>query len=333
VISSKTWQATRIAEERLKMNKRKLGKSGLEIAPLVFGGNIFGWTVDQATSFKLLDAFAAAGFNSVDTADVYSKWVPGHTGGESEIILGEWMKRSGNRNKIIVATKVGMEMGDGKKGLSKTHILRSAEDSLRRLQTDYIDLYQSHVDDPDTPLEETLGAYAELIRQGKVRAIGASNHKAERLTAALETSRESGLPAYQTLQPNYSLIERTEYESNLEPVCEKEGLGVINYFPLAGGFLTGKYRSEKDVAGKARARNVTKHLNERGFKILAALDQVAKKYNAIPATISLAWLLARPSITAPIVSATNLDQLKDLVSSVNLVLDRESIEFLNKASA
>jgi aryl-alcohol dehydrogenase-like predicted oxidoreductase len=323
----------RITEERLKMKKRKLGKTGLEIAPLVFGGNIFGWTVDQPTSFKLLDAFAAAGFNSVDTADVYSKWVPGHTGGESEIIIGEWMKRSGNRNKIIVASKVGMDMGDGRKGLSKSHILRSAEDSLRRLQTDYIDLYQSHVDDPDTPLEETLGAYAELIRQGKVRAIGASNHKAERLATALETSRKSGLPAYQTLQPNYSLIERAEYESNLEPVCEKEGLGVINYFPLAGGFLTGKYRSEKDVAGKARARNVTKHLNERGFQILAALDQVAKKYNATPARISLAWLLARPSITAPIVSATNLEQLKDLVSSVDLVLDGESIQFLNHASA
>jgi aryl-alcohol dehydrogenase-like predicted oxidoreductase len=315
------------------MNKRKLGKTGLEISPLVFGGNIFGWTVDQATSFKLLDAFAAAGFNSVDTADVYSKWVPGHTGGESEVILGDWMKRSGNRNKIIVATKVGMDMGDGKKGLSKSHILRSAEDSLGRLQTDYIDLYQSHVDDPDTPLEETLGAYAQLLKQGKVRAIGASNHKAERLAAALDTSRKSGLPAYQTLQPNYSLIERAEYESNLEPVCEREGLGVINYFPLAGGFLTGKYRSEKDVAGKARARNVTKHLNGRGFKILAALDKVAKKYNATPARVSLAWLLARPSITAPIVSATNLEQLNDLVSSVDLALDRESIEFLGKASA
>jgi aryl-alcohol dehydrogenase-like predicted oxidoreductase len=315
------------------MKKRKLGNSGLEIAPLVFGGNIFGWTVDQAASFKLLDAFLAAGFNSVDTADVYSKWMPGHKGGESEIIIGEWMKRSGNRNKVIVATKVGMDMGDGKKGLSKAHILRAAEDSLRRLQTDYIDLYQSHIDDPDTPLEETLGAYAELIQQGKVRAIGASNHKAERLTAALETSRKSGLPAYQTLQPNYSLIERAEYESSLEPVCEKEGLGVINYFPLAGGFLSGKYRSEKDAAGKPRARNVTKYLNERGFKIVGALDQIAKKYNATPARISLAWLLARPSITAPIVSATNLEQLDDLISSVDLVLDRESIEFLNQASA
>jgi aryl-alcohol dehydrogenase-like predicted oxidoreductase len=314
------------------MKKSKLGKTGLEIAPLVFGGNIFGWTVDQATSFKLLNAFVAAGFNSVDTADVYSNWVPGHKGGESEIIIGEWMKRSGNRTKVIVATKVGMDMGDGKKGLSKSHILRSAEDSLRRLQTDYVDLYQSHIDDPDTPLEETLGAYAELIKQGKVRAIGASNHKAGRLSAALETSRKSGLPAYQTLQPNYSLIERADYENNLEVVCEREGLGVINYFPLAGGFLTGKYRSEKDTAGKPRARNVTKYLNERGFKIVGALDQVAKKYNATPARVSLAWLLARPSITAPIVSATNLEQLNDLISSVDLVLDRDSIEFLNHAS-
>jgi aryl-alcohol dehydrogenase-like predicted oxidoreductase len=315
-----------------QMNKRKLGKTGMEIAPLVFGGNIFGWTVDQAASFRVLDAFAAAGFNAVDTADVYSRWVPGHAGGESETILGEWMKRSGNRSKIVVATKVGMDMGDGKKGLSKSYILASAENSLKRLQTDYIDLYQSHVDDPDTPLEETLGAYAELIKQGKVRAIGASNHKADRLAAALATSKKFGLPAYQTLQPNYSLIERSEYESTLEPLCETEGLAVINYFPLAGGFLTGKYRSAADVAGKARARNVTKYLNERGFKILGALDQVAKKYNASPARISLAWLLARPSITAPIVSATNLEQLKDLIASVDLALDRESTEFLNQAS-
>jgi aryl-alcohol dehydrogenase-like predicted oxidoreductase len=315
------------------MKKRKLGKTGMEISPLVFGGNVFGWTVDQAASFELLDAFVAAGFNSVDTADVYSKWMPGHTGGESEMILGEWMKRNGNRNKVIVATKVGMDMGDGKKGLSKSHILRSAEDSLRRLQTDYIDLYQSHIDDPDTPMEVTLGAYAELIKQGKVRAIGASNHKAERLAAALETSKKWGLPAYQTLQPNFSLIERAEYETHLEPVCEKEGLGVINYFPLAGGFLSGKYRSESDAAGKARARNVTKYLNERGFRILGALDQVAKKYNATPARVSLAWLLARPSVTAPIVSATNLEQLHDLISSVELALDRDSVEFLNHASA
>ena len=315
------------------MKKRKLGNTGIKISALVFGGNVFGWTADQDTSFKLLDAFVAAGFNAIDTADTYSRWASGHQGGESETIIGEWMKRSGNRNKIIVATKVGMDMGLGKKCLSKAHILRSAEDSLRRLQTDYIDLYQSHIDDPDTPMEETLGAYAELIKQGKVRAIGASNHKAERLAAALETSRKTGLPAYQTLQPNYSLIERAEYENNLESLCEKEGLGVINYFPLAGGFLSGKYRSEGDAAGKARARNVTKYLNERGFKILAALDQVAKKYDATPARVSLAWLLARPSITAPIVSATNLEQLNDLISSVDLALDPDSIEFLNQASA
>jgi aryl-alcohol dehydrogenase-like predicted oxidoreductase len=315
------------------MKMRKLGKTDMEIAPLVFGGNVFDWTADQATSFKLLDAFMAAGFNSVDTADAYSKWAPGHKGGESEIVLGEWMKRSGNRKKVIVATKVGMDMGDGKKGLSKQHILRSAEESMKRLQTDYIDLYQSHIDDPDTPLEETLGAYAELIKQGKVRAIGASNHKADRLALALETSRKFGLPAYQTLQPNYSLVERAEYETNLEPLCEKEGLAVINYWPLASGFLSGKYRSENDLAGKPRARNLAKFLNERGLKVLAALDRVAKKYNATPARISLAWLLARPSITAPIVSATNLEQLKDIVASVEIVLDRESIEILNEASA
>ncbi len=315
------------------MKKRKLGKTGMEISPLVFGGNVIGWTADQARSFELLDAFVAAGFNAIDTADTYSRWAPGHAGGESETILGAWMKRSGNRSNVIVATKVGMDMGDGKKGLSKAHILRSAEDSLRRLQTDYIDLYQSHIDDPDTPLEETLGAYADLIQQGKVRAIGASNHKADRLAAALETSRKTGLPAYQTLQPNYSLIERTEYETNLEPVCVKEGIGVINYFPLAAGFLTGKYRSESDAAGKPRARNVTKYLNERGFRIIAALDHVAKKIHATPARVALAWLLARPSITAPIVSATNLEQLEDLFLSVDLVLDRDSIDSLNRDSA
>jgi len=315
------------------MKTRKLGKTGMEISPLVFGGNVFGWTVDQPNSFKLLDEFVGAGFNAIDTADTYSRWAPGHKGGESELIVGEWMKRSGNRKKVIIATKVGMDMGAFGKGLSKAHILRSAEESLKRLQTDYIDLYQSHIDDPDTPLEETLGAYAELIKQGKVRAIGASNHKAERIAAALKSSRKYGLPEYQTLQPNYSLVERAEYENNLQPVCEKEGLGVVGYFPLAAGFLTGKYRSEKDVEGKPRARNVTKYLNERGFKILAALDRVAEKYNATPARISLAWVLSRPGITAPIASATNLDQLKDLISSVDLVLDPESVKLLNQASA
>jgi aryl-alcohol dehydrogenase-like predicted oxidoreductase len=313
------------------MKTRKLGNSGLEISPLVFGGNVFGWTLDEAASFKLLSAFVAAGFNAVDTADVYSKWVPGHTGGESEEIIGNWMKQSKNRDKVIVATKVGMEMGPGRKGLSKAHILRSAEDSLRRLQTDYIDLYQSHADDPDTPFEETLGAYAELIQQGKVRAIGASNYKADRLAAALAVSKKTGLPRYESLQPNYNLYQRADYEAALEPLCVKEGLGVINYFPLAAGFLSGKYRSEADLGKSARGQGVKKYLNERGFKILHALDQVAQKYNATPARVSLAWLLARPSITAPIVSATNREQLKDLIASVELQLDQASIQLLDHA--
>jgi aryl-alcohol dehydrogenase-like predicted oxidoreductase len=315
------------------MKRRKLGNTGLEVSPLIFGGNIFDWTVDQATAFLLLDAFVGAGFNAVDTADVYSRWVAGHTGGESEIIVGEWMKQRKNRNQIVVATKLGMDMGDGKKGLSRAHILRSAEDSLRRLQTDYIDLYQSHIDDPDTPLEETMGAFAQLLQQGKVRAIGASNHKAERLAASLETSRRLGLPAYQTLQPNYSLMERPDYEDNLEPICKSAGLGVINYFPLAGGFLSGKYRTAIDASGRLRARNVTKYLNERGFKIVDAVDQVAQKHSATPAEVALAWVLARPSITAPIVSATNVQQLSELISAVDLELEPDSIEFLNRESA
>lgn len=314
------------------MEKRKLGKSGLEISPLVFGGNVIGWTADEPTTFKLLDAFVDAGFNAIDTADVYSRWAPGHTGGESETVLGKWLAREGNRAKVIVATKVGMEWAQGK-GLSRSYILRSAEESLKRLQTDYIDLYQSHTDDAETPFEETLGAYAELIKQGKVRAIGASNYKSDRLAAALEVSRKTGLPRYESLQPNYSLVERAGFEAELEPLCEKEGLGVINYFPLAAGFLSGKYRSAADAEGSSRARMVTKYLNDRGFKILSALDQVAKKYNATPARVSLAWLLANPAITAPIVSATKIEQLNDLLPAVELKLDTASIELLNQASA
>ncbi len=314
------------------MNKRKLGNSGLEISPLVFGGNVFGWTLEEADSFKILSAFVAAGFNAVDTADVYSKWVPGHTGGESETIIGKWMKQNQNREKVIIATKLGIEMGPGKKGLSKAYILRAVEDSLRRLQTDYIDLYQSHTDDAETPFEETLGAFAELIQQGKIRAIGASNYKADRLAAALAVSKKTGLPSYQSLQPDYNLYQRADYETALEPLCEKEGLGVINYFSLASGFLSGKYRSEADLGKSARGQLVKKFLNERGFKILDALDQVAQKHNATPARVSLAWLLARPSITAPIVSATTLEQLKDLTASVELKLDEPSIQLLNQAS-
>jgi aryl-alcohol dehydrogenase-like predicted oxidoreductase len=313
--------------------KRKLGNSGLEIAPIVFGGNVFGWTANETTSFQLLDAFVAAGFNAVDTADVYSKWVPGNKGGESEAIIGKWLKRSQKRQQVIIATKVGSEMGPGKKGLSKSYILAAVEDSLQRLQTDYIDLYQSHVDDPDTPLEETLEAYAQLIQQGKVRAIGASNYTAKRLEEALQISKKKGLPRYESLQPHYNLYEREGFETKLAPLCLRENIGVIPYFSLASGFLAGKYRSEADLANRARAGFVKKYLNERGFKILAALDQVAKTHGSTPTCVALAWLLAQPAVTAPIASATNLDQLQEVVSAVYLKLDPASLETLNQASA
>lgn len=312
---------------------RRLGKSGIEVAPLMFGGNIFGWTVDEATSFTLLDAFIAAGFNFIDTADVYSKWVPGNKGGESETILGKWMKQKGNRSQIILATKVGMELGPIEKGLSKPYILRAVEKSLQRLQTDYIDLYQSHQDDAATPLEETLDAYAQLIREGKVRAIGASNYTAERLAEALKVSETHGLPRYESLQPLYNLSDRAPFEQALEPLCLKEGLGVITYFSLASGFLTGKYRTEADFSKSKRGESVKKHFNARGLKILSALDQVAQTHNSTPARVALAWLIARPSVTAPIASATNLEQLHDLVEATRLELAPASIELLNQASA
>jgi aryl-alcohol dehydrogenase-like predicted oxidoreductase len=315
------------------MNKRKLGNSGLEVAPLALGGNVFGWTVGEDTAFHILDGFVSAGFNLVDTADVYPKWVPGNQGGESEAIIGNWLKQSGKRKQVIVATKVGFEMAPDKKGLSKNHILRSADESLRRLQTDYIDLYQSHLDDKDTPLEETLEAYSQLIKQGKVRAIGASNYTAERLAEALNTSNGLGLPRYESLQPLYNLYDRAVYEEELEPLCVREGLGVIPFYSLAAGFLTGKYRSEADLAKSQRGATVKKYLNERGFRILEALDQVAAKYQASPAQIALAWAVARPRITAPIASATSLEQLNDLIEATKLELDQTSIELLNEASA
>src|SRR6266404_5055688 len=280
--------------------KRKLGNSGLAIAPIVFGGNVFGWTADESTSFQLLDAFVAAGFNAIDTADVYSKWVPGNKGGESETIIGKWLKRSQKRQQVIIATKVGAEMGPGKKGLSKRYILAAVEDSLQRLQTDYIDLYQSHVDDPDTPLDETLEAYAQLIEQGKVRAIGASNYTAKRLAEALQISKKKGLPRYESLQPLYNLYDRAE--------------------------------SEADLANSARGSVVKKYLNERGYKILSALDQVAKTHSATQSQVAIAWLLAQPGVTAPIASATNLNQLQALLSAADLKLDPASLEKLNQAS-
>jgi aryl-alcohol dehydrogenase-like predicted oxidoreductase len=315
------------------MKKRKLGNSGLEVAPLALGGNVFGWTADETTSFGLLDAFVAAGGNLIDTADVYSAWVPGNKGGESEAILGKWLKASGNRGKVLIATKVGKEMGPDRKGLSKSYILRAAEDSLRRLQTEYIDLYQSHEDDPGTPLEETLEAYAQLIRQGKVRAIGASNYSADRLREALDVSSRSGYPSYQCLQPLYNLYDRAEYEAELEPLCREKGVGVIPYFSLGSGFLTGKYRSEKDLASRSRGEFVKKYLNDRGFRILDALDQVAARYHSVPAVVSLAWLIARPGVTAPIASATSLDQMTDLIEATTLELDPSSFELLDRASA
>ena len=315
------------------MERRMLGNSGLEVAPLAFGGNVFGWTVDEPTSFELLDAFVSAGFNLIDTADVYSRWVTGNQGGESETTIGKWLKRSGNRDKVLIATKVGWEMGPTMKGLSKPYILRAVEDSLRRLQIDYIDLYQSHIDDKETPLEETLAAFAQLIEQGKVRAIGASNYTAERLAEALKVSEQNGIPRYESLQPLYNLYDRTDYEQHLEPLCVQKGLGVINYYSLASGFLTGKYRSEADLGKSVRGGGIKKYLNERGLRILEALDQVARRYDSNPTRVAIAWLIARPSITAGIASATNLAQLNDLIEATNLQLDQTAIELLNQASA
>ncbi len=315
------------------MNTRKLGRSGIEVSPVCLGGNVFGWTADEPTSFAILDAFVDAGFNFIDTADVYSRWVPGHKGGESEIVLGNWCKRRGNRKKVILATKVGIELAPGKKGLSKAYILREVEDSLQRLQTDYIDLYLSHIDDQGTPLEETLEAYQQLIQQGKLRAIGASNYSAERLAESFRIAKQHGLPRYECLQPHYNLYERAGYEKELEPVCAREGIGVTPYFALASGFLTGKYRSENDLALGPRGQMVKKYLDERGFRILAALDEVAAKLHATPGKVAVAWLIARPSITAPIASATSVQQLKDLVDAANLKLDADSIQTLDDASA
>ncbi|HTC90047.1 MAG TPA: aldo/keto reductase [Bryobacteraceae bacterium] len=315
------------------MKTRKLGGSGLDVSPICLGGNVFGWTADEAASFAILDAFVGAGFNFVDTADVYSRWVPGHKGGESETVLGNWFKRSGNRKKVILATKVGIELAPDKKGLSKAYILREVEDSLQRLQTDYIDLYQSHIDDATVPLEETLGAYDQLIKQGKVRAIGASNYRAERLAEALEISKQHGLPRYECLQPHYNLYERAAYEQDLEPLCVKEGIGVIPYFALASGFLTGKYRAESDFSKGPRGQMVKKYLDDRGRRILAALDEVAAKLHSTQGKVAIAWLIARPSISSPIASATNVEQLKDLVDAASLQLDPDSIKTLNDASA
>jgi aryl-alcohol dehydrogenase-like predicted oxidoreductase len=315
------------------MQQRPLGRSGLTVAPLAFGGNVFGWTADEATSFKLLDAFVDAGCNLVDTADVYSRWAKGHSGGESETVIGRWLKQSGKRNRIVLATKVGMDMGDGKVGLAPRYIRQAVNDSLRRLQTDHIDLYQSHQDDPKTPLEDTLSTYADLMREGKVRAIGASNYTAERLEEALQTSARLKLPRYETLQPLYNLMERPAYEEQLEPLCRREGLGVINYFGLASGFLTGKYRSEADAAKSVRGGNlVKKYLNDRGRKVLDALDSAAAQHKATPAQVALAWQMARPGLTAPIASATSVAQFEELAGATRLSLDAATLAAIDAAS-
>jgi aryl-alcohol dehydrogenase-like predicted oxidoreductase len=314
------------------MQKRKLGQSGIEVAPLTFGGNVFGWTIDERTSFSLLDAFAATGFNFIDTADSYSRWKSGNVGGESETIIGNWMKKSGNRDKVVIATKVGSDMGQGFKDISKEYILKAVEDSLQRLQTDYIDLYQTHWDDKVTPVEETLEAYDQLVKEGKVRAIGASNLSPARLVESLEASKKLGYPSYCSFQPLYNLYERESYEKDIEPVCLEHNLGVISYYSLASGFLTGKYRSDEDLNKSPRGAGNKKYLTGRGFKILAALDEVSKKHNTVPSSVAIAWLIARPSITAPIASATNIDQLNDLIAATSLSLDENDMTKLNDAS-
>jgi aryl-alcohol dehydrogenase-like predicted oxidoreductase len=315
------------------MQRRALGNSGFEVAPLALGGNVFGWTADEAMSFRLLDAFVEAGFNLIDTADSYSRWVTGHQGGESETVIGHWIARRGRHDDVIIATKVGSDMGQGHKVLRKDYILQAAEASLKRLQVDCIDLYQSHWDDENTLFEETLGGYEQLLRQGKVKAIGASNFAAARLEQALEVSKAKHLPRYATLQPHYNLYERASFEGELQALCLREHLGVITYFSLAAGFLTGKYRSEADFGKSARGPGMKKFLNPRGMKILDALDKVAGRYHATPAQVSLAWLMMRPGVTAPIASATNVDQLQQILRAATLKLDAEAIKALDEASA
>ncbi|MBX2987160.1 MAG: aldo/keto reductase [Bdellovibrionaceae bacterium] len=315
------------------MKTRKLGNPDIQIAPIVFGGNVFGWTIDEKKSFEVLDAFVDAGFNCIDTADVYSRWAPGNQGGESEAIIGRWMASRKNRDRIVIATKVGMEMPDGK-GLSKDRIAMAMEASLKRLQTNYVDLYQAHADDESTSLEESLAAFEKIQKAGKARVIGASNYKGARLQKALETAEKAGFSGYRTFQPQYNLYDREGFEKDQEAVCVKNDLSVITYSSLASGFLTGKYRGTADAAKSPRGEGVrNRYLNERGTRILRALDEVSEEVRGTPAQVALAWLLHRPSVTAPIVSATNVDQLRDIVKAVEIRLDTGHLEKLNKASA
>ena len=316
------------------MEQRRLGRSGILVPPLCFGGYVFGWTADEATSFRLLDALTEAGFNFIDTADVYSRWARGHAGGESETVIGKWMKARANRSSLVIATKVGSDMGQGQVSLKPDYIRTAVEASLTRLQTDYIDLYQSHYDDPETPFEDVLGAYEELIKAGKVRVIGASNLTAPRLFEALAVSAREKLPRYETLQPEYNLCERAGFEAELEPICRGNGLGVITYFSLAAGFLTGKYRTAADAQKSVRGKGVVdKYLNERGLRILAVLDDISAAHGASPTQVSLAWIMARPSVTAPIASASKVEQLGELIKAASLTLTSGEISRLDAASA
>jgi aryl-alcohol dehydrogenase-like predicted oxidoreductase len=314
------------------MQKRKIGRSSLQVPVLCLGGNVFGWTVNERDSFRLLDAALDAGLNFIDTADVYSRWVEGHTGGESETVLGKWFARSGRRSQVVLATKLGLDMGDGRKGLSGKYIAEAVDASLQRLQTDYIDLYQAHTDDTETPLEETLAAFDSLVKQGKVRVIGASNYSGARLKEALRVSEAKDLARYECLQPHYNLIDRAGFEGDQLPVCLAEGVGVIPYYSLASGFLTGKYRSEGDLSRSQRGAGVKKYLNTRGHRILAALDAVAARLDTTPGKAALAWLMAQPGIAAPIASATGVAQVKDLIDSTTVKLDPAALRELDTAS-
>ncbi|BCH64569.1 oxidoreductase [Agrobacterium vitis] len=316
------------------MQKRNLGRSGLTIAPVVFGGNVFGWTADEQTSFRLLDAFFDAGYNAIDTADVYSRWIDGHSGGESETVIGKWLKQGHvARDKAVIVTKVGMDMGQGKPALSAKWIVEAVENSLKRLQTDYIDLYLSHTFDADTPHEETLGAYAKLKDEGKIRAFGCSNFDAAQLQASFDAAAKAGLPRYDVIQPEYNLYTREKFEGSLAELCIREEIGVISYYALAAGFLTGKYRQVEDAEGKARSYRVTNYLNDKGHRILAALDAVAAETGTTPATVAIAWVAARPGITAPIASATSLSQLEAMVRAGTLELSAAQMQSLNEAGA
>jgi aryl-alcohol dehydrogenase-like predicted oxidoreductase len=314
-------------------NKRILGKSSLEVSPITFGGNVFGWTLNEQESFRILDTFTAGGFNFIDTADTYSKWAAGNKGGESETIIGNWLKRRGRRDDVIIATKLGGEMPPGKKGLKPAYVKQAVEASLKRLQTDYIDLYQSHYDDPETPVAETMQAFDQLITEGKVRFIGASNFSADRVKASNEAARSNGWAEYISLQPEYNLYDRQKFESEYAALVQEEQLGVINYYALASGFLSGKYRSEADLGKSKRGGGMKKYLNERGFRILAALDDLAKAHQATPARIALAWLLHKPLVTSPIASATNKEQVHELLLAADVYLSPQELQQLDQASS